>query len=399
MTSAEKFFPIGAAITLAELSDDPYPAYARLREHEPISWLPALSMYYVTRYEDVRALLLDPKHFTTASDHSTIFDTFGAHMLTVEGAVHDRYRASFQPNFTPGVVRRHLEQAIQHAAETLIAKIAPYGSADLRHDFAARLPVQTMLLTFGLSLDNELQMRCWYDSFEAALANFMGDLEIKARAKKSVSEFHAMLDTAIAEAKPDSLIGDLFRADTNNRLSNDEIKRNLSIIFFGGISTVEALILNALAQLLKDNALHHRIRTDRALIPRLLDETMRWAGPVQSATRHVTAPVHYAGIDFEPGDIVNCMIAAANHDPAAFERPNQFDIDRPGLSRHLGFAMGSHHCLGLHLAKTEARIAIKAVLDHLPDLKLQSGERFSSFGHEFRQPKSLWAAWATGKHN
>jgi cytochrome P450 len=385
-------FPIGATITLAELSDNPYPLYARLREVEPISWLPALGMYYVTRYEDVRALLLDPEHFTTASEHSTIFDTFGAHMLTVEGKDHDHYRASFQSNFTPGAVKRHLEEAIRQATDTLITGIKPLGRADLRHDFAARLPVQTMLLTFGMSLDNEPAMRGWYDSFEAALANFNGDAQVRTKAHHSVAEFHSMLDEAIERAAPDSLIGGLLGADDKAKLSHDEIKRNLSIIFFGGISTVEALILNALRQLLIDTPLRGRIDTDRALIPKLLDETMRWAGPVQSATRHVTKPVHFGGIDFITGDTVNCMIAAANHDPAIFANPDHFDIDRPGMSRHLGFAMGSHHCLGLHLAKAEARIAIEALLDALPNLTL-TGKHPSIFGHEFRQPKSMKAMW------
>jgi cytochrome P450 len=385
-------FPLGAAITLAGLSDNPYPAYARLRADEPISWLPALGMYNVTRYEDVRALLLDPEHFTTASEHSTIFDTFGAHMLTVEGKAHDHYRASFQPNFTPGAMRRHLEDAIKQTADTLIDGIIPLGRADLRHDFAARLPVQVMLLTFGMSLDHEPAMRGWYDSFEAALANFNGDADVKVKAQHSVSEFHLMLDQAIERAEPDSLIGGLLGADEAARLSHDEIKRNLSIIFFGGISTVEALILNALRQLLIDTPLRARIDADRSLIPKLLDETMRWAGPVQSATRHVTKPVHYSGIDFADGDTVNCMIAAANHDPAIFVNPDHFDIDRPGLSRHLGFAMGSHHCLGLHLAKSEARIAIEALLDELPNLML-AGQCPPISGYEFRQPAIMKVSW------
>jgi cytochrome P450 len=394
MTPQEKAkrFPLGAAITLAELSDNPYPAYARLRGAEPISWLPALGMYFVTRYEDVRALLLDPEHFTTASEHSTIFDTFGAHMLTVEGKTHDRYRASFQPNFTPGAVRRHLEEDIRQATETLIAGIKPIGHADLRHDFAARLPVQAMLLTFGLSLGHEPAMRGWYDGFEAALANFNGDAQTRADAHKNVQEFHFIIDEAIKKADRDSLIGALLDAENGVRLSHDEIRRNLSIIFFGGISTVEALILNALRQLLVDTPLRDRINADRALIPKLLDETMRWAGPVQSATRHVTKPVHFGGVDFAAGDTVNCMIAAANHDPAIFTNPQYFDIDRPILSRHLGFAMGSHHCLGLHLAKAEARIAIEALLDELPNLVLQ-GQQPRISGHEFRQPKSLKVTW------
>jgi cytochrome P450 len=394
MTPQEKAarFPLGAAITLAELTDNPYPAYARLRAAEPISWLPALSMYYVTRYEDVRALLLDPEHFTTASEHSTIFDTFGAHMLTVEGKAHDHYRASFQPNFTPGAVRRHLEDCIRQATDSLIAGIKPRGHADLRHDFAARLPVQAMLLTFGMSLDHEPAMRGWYDSFEAALANFKGDAQIRANARQSVQAFHLMLDGAIDQAEPDSLIGGLLNTDDETRLSHDEIKRNLSIIFFGGISTVEALIVSALRQLLIDMPLRKRIDEDRALIPKLLDETMRWAGPVQSATRHVTKPMHFGGIDFAAGDTVNCMIAAANHDPAVFTNPDQFDISRLGLSRHLGFAMGSHHCLGLHLAKAEARIAIEALLDELPNLALL-GLQPRIAGHEFRQPESLKVNW------
>jgi cytochrome P450 len=394
MTPQEKAtrFPLGAAITLAELSDNPYPVYARLREAEPISWLPALGMYYVTRYDDVRALLLDPEHFTTASEHSTIFDTFGAHMLTVEGKAHDHYRASFQPNFTPGAVRRHLEDAIRQATDILIAGIKPLGRADLRHDFAARLPVQAMLLTFGLSLDHEPAMRGWYDGFEAALANFNGDAQIRADAYKNVQEFHFMLNEPIKKADRDSLIGALLNTENEARLSHDEIKRNLSIIFFGGISTVEALILNALRQLLIDAPLRGRIDADRALIPKLLDETMRWAGPVQSATRHVTKPIYFGGIDFAAGDTVNCMIAAANHDPAVFAEPDRFDIDRPGLSRHLGFAMGSHHCLGLHLAKAEARIAVEAILDALPNLTL-AGDHPPISGHEFRQPKSMKATW------
>jgi cytochrome P450 len=394
MTPQEKAerFPLGAAITLAELSDNPYPAYARLREAEPISWLPALGMYYVTRYEDVRTLLLDPEHFTTASEHSTIFNTFGAHMLTVEGKPHDRYRAAFQPNFTPGAVRRHLEANIKRATNTLIAAIKQSGRADLRHDFVARLPVQVMLLAFGLSLDHEPAMRGWYDGFEAALANFNGDAQVWADAHENVKEFHFLLDETIKKADRDSLIGALLNAENEARLSHDEIKRNLSIIFFGGISTVEALILNALRQLLIDTPLRDRINADRVLIPKLLDETMRWAGPVQSATRHVTKPAHFGGIDFAAGDTVNCMIASANRDPAIFTNPDHFTIDRSGLSRHLGFAMGSHHCLGLHLAKAEARIAIEVLLDEMPNIKLE-GQRLQISGHEFRQPKSLKVIW------
>ena len=116
-------FPIGHEITLAELDHNPYPAFARLREHEPISWIPAVNMWYVVGYEDVRTALLDTVRMSTASAQSTIFDTFGAHVLTTEGATHDRYRQALRHPFTPTFIRAHLEPAIAAAAIVLIDEL------------------------------------------------------------------------------------------------------------------------------------------------------------------------------------------------------------------------------------------------------------------------------------
>jgi cytochrome P450 len=114
------FFPLGHDITLEELDRDPYPVFARLREHEPISWVPALNMWYVVRYEDVRTALFDAGRLTTASPQSTIFGTFGAQILTTEGATHDRYREATRHPFAPGFIRTHLETAIREAAAALV---------------------------------------------------------------------------------------------------------------------------------------------------------------------------------------------------------------------------------------------------------------------------------------
>ena len=90
--SREELFPVGREITLEELDRDPYPAFERLRRYEPISWIAALNMWYIVGYEDVRTALLDTLRLTTESAQSTILDTFGAHILTTEGATHERYR-------------------------------------------------------------------------------------------------------------------------------------------------------------------------------------------------------------------------------------------------------------------------------------------------------------------
>src|SRR5215469_270525 len=113
-------FPIGASVTLEQLARDPYPVYARMQADEPISWVPALGMYYVVRYDDVLAILRDSTRFAVGTAHSTLFDTFGTHMLTVDGALHDRYRMAYQPHFVPAALRVEAEKHIRAHVDALI---------------------------------------------------------------------------------------------------------------------------------------------------------------------------------------------------------------------------------------------------------------------------------------
>jgi cytochrome P450 len=116
-------------------------------------------MWYVVRYQDVRTAPFDATRLTTESPQSTIFDTFGAHILTTEGATHDRYREASRHPFAPGFIRPHLETAIRAAASALIGDFEKEGQADLRAMFASRLPIQVMVLVCGLPADTEPRMR------------------------------------------------------------------------------------------------------------------------------------------------------------------------------------------------------------------------------------------------
>jgi cytochrome P450 len=391
-----KRFPVGREITLAELDRDPYPVFERLRQYEPISWIAALNMWYVVGYEDVRTALLDTSRLTTESAQSTILDTFGSHILTTEGVMHERYRQALRQPFTPSFIRTHLEAAIAAAAIALIQEFEQQGQAEIRSAFASRLPIQVILLVCGLPPAAEPQMRRWYDSFEAALANFTRDHEIRANARRSVAEFHALLDDAInstIRVHDNSLLARLVQAPASERLSHDEIKRNLSIVFFGGISTVEALLLNSLWALFEHRDVLQRVQSDFALLPQLIEETMRWLSPVQSATRHVVTPFEWQGIEFASHDTVNCMLGAANRDPAVFTDPDRFDLDRANSRRHFGFATGTHACLGSHLAKAEARIALEVLLGRLRNLRLERSQTDAPSGCEFRQSRRMTVSW------
>ncbi|MEM1111591.1 MAG: cytochrome P450 [Pseudomonadota bacterium] len=391
-------FPLGHGITLAALDEDPYPTYRALQIEEPITWCEASGMYLLTRYQDVRAVLLDTERYVSGTEHSLISDTFGDQMLSLEGTAHRACKQPLLPLFRPQAVRDRLERAIEAHADFLIRQFADQGSADLRSTFASRLPVLTMLSLFGLPASDEPLFRGWYTAFERALSNFTWDQARRDAAQSSVAEFHAYLQRQLNAKRqtPDvALLSQMLGLGSDAALDDDAIRRNASIIFFGGISTVEALILNSLYVLTERPELLERLQEQPDEVNTFLDEVVRWSGPVQSATRHIAHATEIHGTLLQPGDTLNCMIAAANRDPEIFEEPERFNLDRSELKSHIGFAIGAHHCLGSHVAKLEARTALKALLRALPALQRAPGSPPTLRGFEFRQPQALHLVWET----
>lgn len=122
-------------------------------------------------------------------------------------------------------------------------------------------------------------------------------------------------------------------------------------------------------------------------------DDLRQESPVQSATRHVTEAFEWQGIQFSPGDDVNCMLGTANRDPSVFTDPDRFDLDRANSRRHLGFATGAHACLGSHLAKAEVRIGLEVLLGRLHNMRLERSLTKAPTGYEFRQSRKLTVSW------
>lgn len=385
-------FPIGRELQPDVFNRNPYPTLGLLRAHEPISWIPAFQMYYLTRHADVHRVLLDAETYAVGVEGMLVYDTFGRHMMTVDGAEQKRYRTALQSSFTPGAIRGQLEPRIGQLVGQLVAALPSDGVVDLRAGLASRLPIQTMLAVFGLPPADESLLRSWYDDFEAALANYTRDPVVRGSALASVAEFHAHLQRRLdaLRARPDeSLLSALVTAPAESRLEDDEIRRNALIIFFGGISTVEALILNTVHALATHPETLQRVAADPALLPVAIEETIRWRSPVQAVTRYVTRDTELLGIALQKGCLVNCMIGSANRDEAVFRDPDRFDIDRKDLRHHVGFAVGPHHCLGSRLAKAEARIAIAALLRRYGSLRLDAAASTEPSGYEFHQPSRL----------
>ncbi len=381
--------------SVAELDRDPYAVFSAARPVAPIFRVEELDMWYVVRYADVEAILRDNVNFVVGTEGSLIFDLFGELMLTTDGAVQARHRRGFSGPFMPASIRASMDARVDHIVDDLAAGFARDGRVELRAALASRLPVLAVLALFGMDPGEEKNLRRWYDSFEAALANFTWDPAVRARAQTNIGAFYDLIQRRIEAVRAGDRTGLLaaaVNAEGDDRLSDEEIKRNAAVIFFGGISTVEALILNTVYALMSHAEAYARVRADPSLIPAAIEETMRWLSPVQSATRHVVRDTDFGGVSFAAGSTVNCMLGGANRDPDVFADPDRFDLDRPNAKRHLGFALGPHFCLGSHLARIEARQTLEHLLG-LPNLRLDPAHSVDVRGYEFRQPRALHLLW------
>lgn len=388
-------FPMGAAVRLADLSVDPYPILRRLHMHEPVSWVPEFQMWFVTSRTDVIAVLTDYKTFTTGGPDSTIRDIFGPQMLTLDGEEHRRFKSGSVATFHPKAICEHAGTVIRANVHALIDGFIRERAADLRTRFANRLSILTIAAILGFPAKDENRIRDWYNAFAGALANFLGDPEIRRcglNAAHELRDYTMPLLHQFAREPDESLLSSLVHADSD-RLSNDEILANALIILFGGIETTESMILNAIWALLTHPEQFQEVVSDRTLLPGAIEESLRWEPAVQSCTRTATDRTTIRDVEINQGDTVQCMLGAANRDPDHFENPDLFDIHRSNAGEHVSFGHARHFCLGAELARLEAQIGLDMLLDRLPGLELDAERTVPPRGHEFRKPPALWVRW------
>jgi cytochrome P450 len=388
-------FPYGHALNVAALDVDPYPIFRELREHEPVSWIPALGMWFVTRRADVVHVLRNPDTFRTDAPGSTILDTFGPQMLSTEGPVQRKYKHACAPPFNTRAVRERAAPFVTTHVTESIAQLGAQRRVDLRAAFARRVAVASIASVMGLPSDLHDTMLRWYADFAAALANFRRDGEVRARGRASAEAFRQTIAPIVARFADshDPAEPLLWRLATGGAdgLSHDEIASNALIVLFGGIETTESTISNVLWALYTHPEALAEVRAEPALLDRAMEEGIRWEAAVQSCTRHAAEDIELAGVTVRAGEIVQCMLGAANRDPDFFEDPDRFDIHRSNAAEHVSFGSGRHFCLGAALAREEVRISVSALIDAFPNLALDPDRPSAPFGSEFRAPPTLFA--------
>jgi cytochrome P450 len=386
---------VGDTITLEELERDPYPAYARLRDEEPVSWVPAVQLWLVTRFEDVRHVDLTPEVFTAATEPSTLNRTMGVNMLGSEGPDQRRIRRVLEPPFRPRDVEERTQGMIPALANELIDGFETRGECDLFSEFADPMSVRSLRFMLGLDEVPWEDLLAWNQGLMPGLANFEGDPAKQAPADEASAALGEAIERVLArlEREPDgSVLSWMLHRDGEDRMSREEIVANTKLMLSGGLQEPRDLIALTVYALGSHPEHLEEVREDRSLVKAAVEETLRWAGPVGTSTRQTTVEVELAGVTLQAGALIGAVLSSANRDPRRFTDPDRFDVHRKE-GAHLAFAAGNHFCLGAWFGRHLARVSLDILLDRLPDVRLDRERPVTLSGWEFRAPDSTWVRW------
>ncbi len=390
MTSTVKHAgsPLGAELTLAELDTDPHAALARLREREPVSWVPVLDGWLVTRRDLCIEVMRDAALFTVDDPRFSTAQVVGPSMLSLDGDEHRRHRDPFARAFLGPDARTRFAGQVEREARTLVERLTPVGCAEIRRDLAGPLAVNVVVGALELLDVTPTAMLGWYDEIVAAVDSVSTGGEIGPTARAAVDALDRHVDASI-----DGGAGALSSA--TNTLSRPEIASNAAVMLFGGIETGEGMTTTLFWHLLTNPTQLAALRGDRSLGVQAVEESLRLEPAAARVDRYATQDVELAGATIRRGDLVIVSLTAANRDPAAYPDPDAFDLSRSNARTHLAFAQGPHACVGIHLARLETLSALDAVLDAWPDLRLDEGATAPT-GLIFRKPRMLPVSWTVG---
>ena len=391
-------------IELADLEGDPHPVLARLRATAPVAWVPVLGAWLVTGYDLAVAVLRDARTFTVDDPRFSTAQVVGPSMLSLDGAAHARHLGPFNRPFRHDEVHARLAAFTRAETGRLVSAIEPLGAAELRRAVAGPLAAAVMAEVLGLGQTDPATILTWYDGIVAAVqaegaaagrdSNGGGATSVATAGTAAFGELAASLREVIARG--DSLLAEVTGPLAEAPLAEEEAISNAAVLMFGGIETTEGMIANAVLHLLSFPVQLALVLADPALVPVVVEESLRLEPAAAVVDRYATADTRLGGAAIRAGDQVTVSITGANRDPAVFADPDAFDVRRANAGRHLAFAHGPHFCLGAHLARLEAQVAVETLLARLPRLRLDPGYPSAPRGLVFRKPLALRVRWDAG---
>ena len=389
----------------AEFRSDPYPHYRALRDDAPVHFAPEANVWCVSRYDDVQSVLRRDEVFSSRAMFTMLMNngqdgmprltlrvlrfiallfvrtrlnpfTFATarNLIAEDGDRHKGMREIVNRGFTPRRIASW-EKRAHEIVETCLSGFERRERFDLVEGLAIPLPVTVISEMLGIEPSLRADFKRWSD---AIISNATGP----GRATPYSAEFGAALIGLIRYVKrvagerrrlpEDDLISAIVAEQAGAAgLSDREVVQFVALLLVAGNETTTNLIGNAVKALLRHPDQLARVAADPALVPRVIEETLRWDAPIQLVFRRSNQDAEIAGRVIPKGVIVAALIGSANRDERRFPDPDRFDLDRDSQG-HIAFGFGKHFCLGASLARLEARVALEALVPRLTQVRLHA---------------------------
>ena len=355
----------------------PYPFYKQLVAGPPrlIDLFGPTAL--IARFSDVTAVLKDQQRFSSTQLRSPDMVAEGPFagattMLFADPPVHTRLRRLVSRDFTPRRIRE-MEPRIREIAGKLLDDVERKGELDVMSDVANALPVMVIAEMLGIPSELYSQFKRWSDAVISGGAVLPG-MPLPDDVKQATNELRSYLaeQVVLRRSEPGAdLISALVAAhDDGEALTAEELLAFAVLLLLAGNETTTNLIGNGMLALGRSPEQMDLLRRNPDLMPRAIEETLRFDGPVQSTTRRALVDTEVGGITIPEATACFIILAAANHDPAQFEDPDRFDITREPRD-HVAFGDGIHFCIGAPLARLEGAIAIGTMLERFPRLRIK----------------------------
>jgi len=359
---------------------NPYPHYARLRAQCPVAHMvgrSGLNPYVVTRYEDAKAALTDPRLSNDPRVGERAYRESGiedavyertlegpTHMLAQDPPEHTRMRRMVAAEFTTRRVAP-LRPRIREIAEELIDVFAGKGEADLVPDFADPLPALVIAELLGVPREDWPRFRRWSSDIVRPTTD-----DEQVQSQMLMAQYLAEQIERKRREPGTDLLSALVSGPANEKFSEEELHGTAFLLLLAGHETTTHLIGNGMLALVTHPDQYALLRESPGLIPGAVEEFLRFDGSVERSTnRWAAEDLEIAGTAIPQGSVVQIALASADRDEAHFADADRLDVTRAPQA-HLAFGHGVHFCLGAPLARLEADVAFEALLRRLPGLEL-----------------------------
>ncbi len=387
----------------------PYDAYRTLRDQAPVHNIAGTDIYVVTRYDDVRRVLMDPHTFPSSSAGTPFRASAGniergkmvADRFAAQGWVpaptlngrddpeHAQMRRMFNDAFRPSRIKE-IDPKVKHLAFELIDGFLGDGQCDWVQQFCIPLPLFIIGEQMGARREDMWQIKRWTEAFFQRISFMLPEdrhMEMVDREIEAQHYFQPIFER-LRENPDDSLISVLVNTmieEWGRPLSDNELHAEMMAdTFVGGSETTSNALAAGMKLLIENKDVWHQLKRDPDKHMRtFVEEVVRLESPVQSLMRFVAEDVQIGGATVPAGAMINVRFAAANRDERQFECPEKLDLDRSKAGSHMGFGSGVHHCLGAPLARRELVWGFTAVTQQFEDMWFADGKNDFTYHPHF----------------